>query len=260
VCSLRDILVGREPDQQAHDTLSCVLANRYFDAILVHSDPRFARLEDSFRPAIPLQVPVFHTGFVVPDDGEQGTAPDRERRIVVSAGGGRFGGPLLRAALAARPLLPADLRLELVAGPFLPEPDWQSLCASAADLGGVEAKRFVPDLAASLRTAAGSVSQCGYNTTLDLLRARVPALVVPFAAEGEDEQTRRAQRLERLGSVRVLDPAKLDAESLAEGIRGLLAFNPERPTLDLEGAGASTRLLARLAARPAARREEAVAL
>ena len=53
VSSVRDILVGRGPDQQAHDTISCVLANRYLDAVLVHSDPRFARLEESFRPGDP---------------------------------------------------------------------------------------------------------------------------------------------------------------------------------------------------------------
>ena len=34
VSSVRDILVGRGPDQPAHDTLACVLANRYLDAVL----------------------------------------------------------------------------------------------------------------------------------------------------------------------------------------------------------------------------------
>src|ERR1051325_10127960 len=47
VCSLRDILVERN---QHHDELACHRANRYFDAILVHSDQRFARLEESFHP------------------------------------------------------------------------------------------------------------------------------------------------------------------------------------------------------------------
>jgi len=47
VCSLRDILVERN---QHHDELACHRANRYFDAVLVHSDARFARLEESFHP------------------------------------------------------------------------------------------------------------------------------------------------------------------------------------------------------------------
>ena len=57
------------------------------------------------------------------------------------------------------------------------------------------------------------MSQCGYNTALDLLRARVPALVVPFAEGREDEQTRRAARLERCGALRVLPPERLEPAS-----------------------------------------------
>src|SRR5262249_50980262 len=55
VCSLRDILVGRGADQQKHDDRAAVVANKYFDAIVVHADPKFARLEESFRPRSPLQ-------------------------------------------------------------------------------------------------------------------------------------------------------------------------------------------------------------
>jgi predicted glycosyltransferase len=99
VSSVRDILVGRGPDQQAHDTVTCVLANRYLDAVLVHSDPSFARLEESFRPGIPLRVPVRHTGFVVTDESNAGRPDPGEPRLVVSAGGGLVGSPLLRTAL-----------------------------------------------------------------------------------------------------------------------------------------------------------------
>jgi predicted glycosyltransferase len=247
VSSLRDILVGREPDQQAHDTLTCVLANRYFDAVLVHSDPSFARLEESFRPSIPLQVPVFHTGFVVPDKPGHSGGVQRDGRVVVSVGGGLVGEPLLRAALEVRPLLPESLRLDLVAGPFLPDRAWSSLEASARALEGVRLRRFVADLAGELATASASLSQCGYNTALDLLRARVPALVVPFNEGREDEQTRRARRLERLGAVRVLEPERLDAPSIAHEVQALLRFRPRPLGLDVDGARASERLLARLA-------------
>jgi predicted glycosyltransferase len=247
VSSLRDILVGREPDQQAHDTLSCVLANRYLDVVLVHSDPRFASFEESFRPTIPLRVPVHHTGFVVPEDASRAGEGEREPSIVVSAGGGLVGEGLFRAALEARPLLPGHLRLELVAGPFLPEDAWSSLRAAAEGTPGVRLRRFVPDLAGTLASAAISVSQCGYNTALDVIRARVPALVVPFGEGREDEQLRRARRLERLGAVRVLEPARLDAAALAREVHLLLSFRPRPLALDLDGASASGALLARLA-------------
>jgi predicted glycosyltransferase len=247
VSSLRDILVGRGDDQKAHDTVTCVLANRYLDAVLVHSDKRFARLEESFRPGIPLRASVRHTGFVVPAAADVAPPRRSDGRIVVSAGGGLVGGPLLRAALDARPLLPPELRLEVVAGPFLPEEDWRALRRRARWLPGVDLHRFAPDLGERLRSASASVSQCGYNTALDLVRARVPALVVPFAEGREDEQTRRAARLERHGAVRVLPPELLDPATLARELLALRAFRPQAVELDFAGAQASTALLAGLA-------------
>ena len=79
------------------------------------------------------------------------------------------------------------------------------------------------------------ISQCKYNTALDLVRTKVPTLVVPYATPEEDEQTRRAQRLAKLGVVKVADhpdPALLD-------------FTPEPTQLDLAGAATTTELLAR---------------
>ena len=246
VSSVRDILVGRGPDQRAHDTISCVLANRYLDAVLVHSDPRFARLEESFRPGIALRAPVRHTGFVVPEAAERTAAPPQETRVVVSAGGGLVGAPLLRAALEARPLLPPEVRLDVIAGPFLPDDDWRALRQAAGSLEGVELQRFAPDLGERLRSATASVSQCGYNTALDLLRAGIPALVVPFAEGREDEQTRRAARLEHWGALRVLPPHRLSPAALAHEILALLDFRPRRIELDFAGADSSTELLAKL--------------
>jgi predicted glycosyltransferase len=254
VCSVRDLLVGGRRDQQAHDEVACALANQYLDAVLVHSDPRFARFEETFRPRVPLRVPVHHTGFVVREAGVPPRRPNGPPRVVVSAGGGLVGASLLHAAVEAHGLLARDLRLRtrVVAGPFLPEADWSSLRRAATGLAGLELRRSVPDLAAELRAASASVSQCGYNTALDVHQAGVPALVVPFAAEGEDEQAERARRLEALGAVRVLAPERLDGATLAAAIAELLRFRPPPLDLDLDGARTSARLLAALERRGAA--------
>jgi predicted glycosyltransferase len=246
VSSVRDILVSRGDDQHAHDTLSCVLANRYLDAVLVHSDPRFARFEESFRSSIPLHASVRHTGFVVADREDRPRKSQPEPRVVVSAGGGLVGGALFRAAIAARPLLPAELHVEIVAGPFLPEETWLELQAAARVVSGVELHRFVPDLGERLGSACASVSQCGYNTALDLVRSGVPALVVPFSEGRENEQANRAARLERDGAVRVLAPALLDPARLASEIRALLHYRPRVLDLACDGAHVSATFLAGL--------------
>jgi predicted glycosyltransferase len=241
-CSLRDILVSRRSDQHAHDERACALANSWLDAVLVHSDPSFARLEDTFGARRRLAVPVCYTGFVVAaDEGSRGGAG----HVMVSAGGGRVGGTLLRTAVAAQRITGVPMRL--IAGPFCPEQDRRALEARASAQGGLEVVHTVPDLAAELRDAAGSVSQCGYNTALEIVRARVPALVVPYVTPEEDEQARRARRLERLGALRVLGPDQLDPVTLARAIEGLLTFEPAAPEIDLDGARRTTELLWELA-------------
>jgi predicted glycosyltransferase len=254
-CSVRDILVGRRADQAAHDERACAIANRWFDAVLVHSDPAFARLEDSFGMRSRLRVPVHYTGFVRPGGGPRPLR--RERRIVVSAGGGRVGETLLAAALRVHRALAREtgLGMRVIAGPFLPEPAWHGLHAAARGAEGVELLRSVPDLGAELRSATASISQCGYNTALEILSARVPALVVPFATPEEDEQTVRARRLAALGAVRLLEPDRLEPPVLLAEARSLLEFRPRAPQLELDGARRSARILSELVAGRAGARE-----
>src|SRR5437763_217813 len=132
VSSLRDILATGRHDQARHDERACMLANRYLDAILVHADPRFARLEESFRPEQELRVPVYYTGFVVTDTTRR-RKPRRRRHLIVSAGGGLVGGPLFRAAVQAHALLWARerLRTTVVAGPCLPQSEGRALGGAA---------------------------------------------------------------------------------------------------------------------------------
>ena len=139
-------------------------------------------------------------------DGDPATKPRTAR---ASAGCSSRPAAGLRESRCCAPRVEAaallrheGLRIRVIAGPFLPPEAWRSLRRARPRAVRVELRRSVPDLRAELDAAAASVSQCGYNTALDLLVSGVPALVVPFAEPGEDEQTRRALRLARLGAVR----------------------------------------------------------
>ncbi len=245
-CSVRDILVAARPDQQHHDDRARWLCDRYFDGVLVHADPLLAEFSESFRPSRPMGVPVHYTGFVTRSEATV-PAPARGDHILVSAGGGLAGGPLLRAAVAAHALLPSDRRppMRVVAGPFLPESDWEALQAAVQSNAAIELVRSVPDLGAEMRRAAVSVSQCGYNTAMDILGARVPALVVPYAEQREDEQTNRARRLAALGLMRVLEPVALTPQALAVEIAATLPFRPTASTLALDGGPKTAAIVAR---------------
>jgi predicted glycosyltransferase len=237
LCSLRDIMVNARKDQVRHDDRARWLVDRYFDGVLVHSDPKFASLEESFRSSRPLNKPVLYTGFVLPR-GEAQQLNIRQRQLIVSAGGGMVGTPLFQLAIKAQTILWDNLKLPmtLVAGPFLPETDWCKLQEQAKDRPGLTLHRYVPNMTDLLASHSISVSQCGYNTVMDLLKSGISALVVPFAQGQEDEQTNRAGRLSQLGLLRTADANSLDVSQFVAEVEQLLHFAPNSAALDVDGA------------------------
>jgi predicted glycosyltransferase len=243
VASVRDIL--QERSKPGRDEETAGLVDRHFDRVLVHGDPRFARLEDTFPLAAAIAGKVDYTGLVAPP-----AAPPSPEAfdVVVSAGGGAAGNALVQAAVAAAALMPGSLRWCVVAGPNLPPGDWEALRGAAPP--AVRVERYRPDLPALLASARVSLSQAGYNTVCDLLRAGCRAVLVPFAAGGETEQTVRAGRLERLGLATVVSEAALTAAGLRDALERALASPPPPPSgLDLDGAARTAALLADLLAK-----------
>lgn len=243
-CTLRDILEQSSEAQALLNEVACVLCNHLYDAVLFHSDPSFIRFEESFRVHTPLKTPVIYTGFVAPAAGggarphDGGGRGEGDGRVVVSAGGGRVGGQLLLPAAEAyaRHGIGDGVGMTIAAGPFLPPDEWRALKATAAGVKGLRLQRWFRDLPGVLASARASVSQCGYNTSLDLLRTGVPALVVPFVSPRDREQMRRARRMADLGLARMLEPERADAATLAAEIRALLEFRPRAARVDLRGA------------------------
>ena len=232
-CSIRDI-VAAKPDPARRQQILATLAAE-FDRVLVHADEHFIRLEASFPEAPALGERLVYTGFVAPPPALPGPASGE---IIVSAGGGAAGAALLLAAKAARALTRyAVSPWRLIAGRNLPELDFAAL---ARDLpAGMALDRHRPDFRNLLAGARLSVSQAGYNTVLDLLQARIPAVLVPFAQGHETEQSLRAERMQALGLASMLSEAALTPASLAAAIDQ--APVPEGPVFDLDGARAAPR-------------------
>ena len=240
VSSLRDILQERAKPGRNEETADIV--ERHFDCVMVHGDPGFARIEETFPLAHRIADRAAYTGLVA---GPPPPVPKERVDVLVSAGGGAAGAALVRAAAGAARLLSRRLRWMLITGPNLPPEDFDNLVALApANLSIV---RFRDDFASLLAGAALSVSQAGYNTVGDLLQAHCRALLIPFAADGETEQTVRAARLERLGLARVIEEDGLSSQRLARAVEeALTAPPPPAHDLDLDGARGTARLLQRL--------------
>lgn len=249
VCSLRDILVSKRKDQVRHDTRSVETANAYLDAIIVHSDPAFARLDETFRTDVPLQVPIHYTGFIAPKarQSKKKTTRRRVRKVIVSAGGGIVGKKLFETAIAAGRIIGrrTPLEMTIAGGLFLPDEDWVYLQGLMPNDKMFKFKRFIPNLRREMSDSDVSISQCGYNTALDVILSGVSGIAVPYGtADREDEQTRRAKRLEEIGAIQVCeDPTP---EALALGIERAFDFCPNPLSLDFNGGDASTRIVKQL--------------
>lgn len=242
LCSLRDIVVVRD-DPRRHRTI-VEEVRRDFAAVLVHGDPAFIPLDASFAAAPAIADRVIYTGYVAPPARPQAAATGGgDGEVIVSAGGGAAGLALLTTALAARRAgCLADSPWRLITGSHLPEPEFARLRAAAP--AGVTIERFRDDLAHLLGSCRVSVSQAGYNTVLEILAARAPAVLVPFAAERETEQLLRAERLAAFGAAELVREDKLSPSHLAVAIERATARGPAAVALDTGGAARSARLIA----------------
>ncbi len=240
-CSVRDILQAQKKPGRNAETVALIRA--YFDLVLVHGDPTFAKLEDSFPLAAEIADRVTYTGLVAPPP----VAPSAEVfDIVVSSGGGAVGVDLARAALDAAAILAGDLRWLIVTGPNLPAPARAALATGAAALPGrrVKVETFRQDFAAVLAASRLSVSQAGYNTVCDVLQAGCRSVLVPYASGGETEQTTRAARLAALGRAAMVGESALSPEALAACISAALSGpDPARLPLSLDGAARTADIL-----------------
>jgi predicted glycosyltransferase len=239
--SVRDILVEKD-DHGKHEARVVKTLNRYFDGVLVHGDPELVEIRETFGPFAEIKIPVEYTGYIAPKPPAAARQKirqhmglgDREVLIVASAGGGNVGAPLLEAVIRAFARIQRDnCRLQVFTGPFLDPRDFDGLKQAAS--ARVQVDKFTPDFISYLAAADLSVSMGGYNTTMNVLATRVPALLWPFAQNRE--QRLRARRLADRGLLTVLEDADLEPDRLASKMdRRLSRANRPAATINLDGA------------------------
>lgn len=239
VASVRDILTERNDSARSREMADLVL--RWYCAVLVHGDPDLIPFEASFPETSRISHLLRYTGYIgeVGPGGPYGASGE----VIVSAGGGAVGTRLLQTAIEARELSAlADRRWRLLAGPNMPREFFNALKhLSNEDVIVERARKDYPKL---LEAAALSISQAGYNTTFDVVSARVRAVLVPFEARGETEQRFRADRMAAAGLAEVMSESQLTPERLAEAVNA--AWNAPRPkerAIGVGGADESARII-----------------
>lgn len=251
VCSLRDILVEKK-DPRAYEDRVLNHLNAHFDLLLIHSDPELMPLDETFGRVNDIQIPIFYTGFVTrkvkPDAAKklrrELAMGAEEKLIVASAGGGRSGYKLLSSVIEAVHLLPntQHIRLEMFTGPFRDDGEFENLSAKSAKR--IRIRRFTKRFLDYLSAADVSVSLAGYNTCMNLLVTRIPALVYPYLRQRE--QPIRVTKIKDFLPMKILQDKDLSPIPLADHIQQMLGASrlSDSGPLNLDGAENTARYLA----------------
>ncbi|WP_027186057.1 glycosyltransferase family protein [Desulfovibrio inopinatus] len=244
ISSLRDILVEKT-DQAKFERRVIDRLGRYFDALVVHSDDRVFSLRQTFSRCNDIPIPVVSSGFVAKEADP--TSRNRIRTalglgehdglVVASAGGGKVGGPLMSAVVDAflDPSFDPSVSLHIFTGPFLDDSHYDALTHRVHGHKRIHIERFTDDFLGYLCAADVCVSMAGYNTMMNILSARVPAVVWPF--DQNREQRFRAERFATMWPLTVLPKGELNARTLAQAIGTRLNDSRPDPTsINLDGA------------------------
>lgn len=242
ILGLRDIIDEPQRVREAwarSDTHT--LVDRYYDAILTYGMRDVLDVADAYGFSPQLASKLRYCGYLErlasPSTPEAvraryGCQPG-QRLVLVTAGGGGDGYPLLHTYLSS---LAENVREAggaahqsmlvsvVVTGPFMPESQRLELQRVAEGLPQVQMVEFADDLIELMGASDLVVCMGGYNTLCEVLSVGARALVVP-RVEPRVEQLLRAEAFERLGLVSMLHPGALTPQALWRRMQDLLVEN-----------------------------------
>ncbi len=205
VLGLRDILDDPEVTRsqwdrwQVYETIDTL-----YDNVLVYGSRSLFDTAAVYGLEERVSTPLSYCGYVCASGvaaagardvlaGEPPAAP-----IVVTAGGGADGQPILSTVIDALRRLPRD-EVDgslVVTGPFMSRPDRDAL-RERAEAHGLRVERFRHDLARCVASARLVVTMAGYNTLGEAARLGVRTLVIPRPGPSAEQRMRARLFLDR---------------------------------------------------------------
>jgi predicted glycosyltransferase len=138
--------------------------------------------------------------------------------VVVMAGGGADGYSMMSTLIEALPkvLEEQPCILAIITGPFMPVELIADLERRAGKLP-VQMLEAVTDSTSYISAADLVIAMAGYNTSVEILRTKTPAILIPRAGPSAEQRT-RAGIFAAKHWVDMIDPDELTPENLAESI------------------------------------------
>lgn len=210
ILGMRDVLDGPEQArrQLAEPRLRRAL-ERDFHQIVVYGLPHVCDVPLEYGLPREVSRKLRYVGIAC-NEVTGSAEPGRDRRLLITGGGGEDAGPLFEAGLRfLSSRFGRGWTATLVTGPFMDGEIRTRLETAAEGLAQVDVIRAVPDLARLAATCDAVVSMGGYNTLYENVFARRPLIVHPRTTP-RLEQWDRARRLERLGLLVMLEERALN--------------------------------------------------
>lgn len=256
VLGLRDILDSPEVTTSRWRVEGAYAAlERFYARILVFG------MQDVYDVAEKYQFPeedarkVFYCGYVTNLDNERNTHriraqylsgrdPDT-RLLVVMAGGGADAYPMMSTLIEALPkvLKEQPCVLVVITGPFMPAELIAELERRAAGLP-IYMLESIDDSLSHISAADLVIAMAGYNSSVEILRVKTPAILIPRAGPSAEQRT-RARLFSAKRWVDMIDPDELTPQVLAQSILDRLRHPSEgKPSFlpNLNGAAVAAKL------------------
>jgi predicted glycosyltransferase len=144
------------------------------------------------------------------------------KQVLVTMGGGEDGPERIETYLDALSLAPVEWDSHVVLGPLMADEQvrrFKRLIYTRGLSARVKLSRFHKNMSRLLQSSDAVVCMAGYNTCAEIMRSRVPAVLMP-RTQPRKEQWIRARRLHELGLAHCL--ARLDADELRHQVKRVL--------------------------------------
>ncbi len=237
LASIRDILQRRSHKK---NRIAVKTIHEYYDGILVHADETLFSLDASFELCHEIEHKLLYTGYI--HEPPQAIHSSKEsidgyNEIIVSGGSGDVSSNLIETTLKAIPLSKAKFHT------------WRLLTGRSNNNTFHSTKSNIiiepnrTDYLALLSRCSLSVSQAGYNTSMDILSSHAKSLMIPFVGDGETEQNDRAIALQQAGRLIQLAESELTPKNLATAIDKALYMTPKHIEVNVNGAANSAKII-----------------
>lgn len=198
---------------------------RYYDAVMIYSSPDYYPTAEKYKIPNTAKKKVHYCGYVCNMDPiivRNENKAESKPIVTVIAGGGSDGFHLMNTFLDSLETFtsPPPFASMIVTGPFFPLAQSEIIRERSEKLG-VRVFTTLKDTMSHINATDVVVSMAGYNTMIEIVCLRKPAVIVPRPGPSA-EQSMRAGLFSERGLVRALNPHNLSGSVILEAVTEML--------------------------------------